>query len=207
MEKVRTVLGKIPIRYHFATQTKRTFWWPSMNHHKAYDPKKQRHLTSLPVHSLSFSRMMNVIRQKDNKSVNTWYHGALINSTYGFSAEYITTQAWECQLSHGVGGPNPYNDTWVHSTSATIREIILTQDHQSISAFPTSRNSTCVIDLPVCDLRSHSKCLEPASLRGSEDHVSWSTALMTHAPTPEMRKAVKHHGTVEACRKVARLPI
>ncbi|KAG0148862.1 hypothetical protein CROQUDRAFT_89679 [Cronartium quercuum f. sp. fusiforme G11] len=100
--------------------------------------------------------MMNVIRQKENKSVNTWYHGALINSSYGFTAEYITTQAWECQLSRGVNGPNPFNDT----------------------AFPTNRNATCVIDVPVCDLRSH-----------------------------KMRKAVKHYGTVKACRKVAGLEI
>lgn len=100
--------------------------------------------------------MMNVIRHKGKKAINTWYHGSLINSTYGFTAEYITTQAWECQQMHGVGGPNPYNDT----------------------AFPTNHNSTCVMDLPVCDLRSH-----------------------------KMRKAVEKHGTVEACRKVAHLPI
>ncbi|EGG00903.1 uncharacterized protein MELLADRAFT_67414 [Melampsora larici-populina 98AG31] len=81
--------------------------------------------------------MMNVIRHKGKKAVNTWYHGSLINSTYGFTAEYITTQAWECQQMHGVGGPNPYNDT----------------------AFPTNSNSTCVMDLPVCDLRSHMESL------------------------------------------------
>ncbi|MBW0511010.1 hypothetical protein O181_050725 [Austropuccinia psidii MF-1] len=77
--------------------------------------------------------MMNVIRQKDGKAVNTWYHGSVINSTYGFTAEYIATQSYNCQMKYGKPENNLYN----------------------MSAIPTDRNSDCVFNLPVCDTRIH----------------------------------------------------
>lgn len=70
-----------------------------------------------------FTRMMNVIRQKHDKAVNTWYHGSLIKTSYNFTAEYITTQAWECQLSRGIGGQNPYNNTSVISICSKTKMI------------------------------------------------------------------------------------
>ncbi|POW08105.1 hypothetical protein PSHT_09697 [Puccinia striiformis] len=100
--------------------------------------------------------MMNVIRQKKNHAVNTWYHGSAINSSYGFTAEYLTTQSYNCQMKYGKPEFNPYNDT----------------------AIPTDRNADCIINLPVCDTR-----------------------------IPAVRKAIKKHGTVKACRDVAKLPI
>ncbi|KAH9471693.1 hypothetical protein Pst134EA_005572 [Puccinia striiformis f. sp. tritici] len=75
--------------------------------------------------------MMNVIRQKKNHAVNTWYHGSAINSSYGFTAEYLTTQSYNCQMKYGKPEFNPYNDT----------------------AIPTDRNADCIINLPVCDTR------------------------------------------------------
>ncbi|KNZ56369.1 hypothetical protein VP01_241g7 [Puccinia sorghi] len=76
--------------------------------------------------------MMNVIRHnKHGHSVNTWYHGSAINSSYGFTAEYLTTQSYNCQMKYGKPDYNPYNDT----------------------AIPTDRNADCVINLPVCDTR------------------------------------------------------
>ncbi|OAV86702.1 hypothetical protein PTTG_29766 [Puccinia triticina 1-1 BBBD Race 1] len=75
--------------------------------------------------------MMSVIRQKHGHPKNTWYHGSLINSTYGFTAEYLTTQSWNCQMKFGKPEFNPYNET----------------------AVPTDRSADCIINLPVCDTR------------------------------------------------------
>ncbi|CAH7689524.1 hypothetical protein BY996DRAFT_4576863 [Phakopsora pachyrhizi] len=100
--------------------------------------------------------MMNVIRQKKGKSVNTWYHGSLIKTSYNFTAEYITTQSWNCHILTNNSQLNPYNVTGV----------------------PTDRNQPCVINLPVCDTR-----------------------------IPAVHHAIKKHGTVKACREVAKLPI
>ncbi|EFP76912.1 hypothetical protein PGT21_005406 [Puccinia graminis f. sp. tritici] len=100
--------------------------------------------------------MMNVIRHKHDHAINTWYHGSLINSSYGFTAEYLTTQSYNCQIKYGKPEYNPYNNT----------------------AVPTDRNADCIINLPVCDTR-----------------------------IPAIRKAIKKHGTVKACREVGKLPI
>ncbi|PLW52647.1 hypothetical protein PCANC_06313 [Puccinia coronata f. sp. avenae] len=101
--------------------------------------------------------MMNVIRSnKHGHAEHTWYHGSVINSSYGFTAEYLTTQSYNCQIKYGQPEFNPYNET----------------------AIPTDRNSDCIINLPVCDTR-----------------------------IPEIKKAIKKHGTVKACREVGKLPI
>lgn len=100
--------------------------------------------------------MLNVIRHKKDRAINTWYHGSVINASYGFTAEYITTQSYHCQTKYGKMEYNPYNET----------------------AMPTDKNADCVVNLPVCDTR-----------------------------IPAVHKAIKKHGTVKACRDVAKLPI
>jgi hypothetical protein len=63
--------------------------------------------------------MMNVIRHKHDHAINTWYHGSLINSSYGFTAEYLTTQSYNCQIKYGKPEYNPYNNTFV-----TINQLV-----------------------------------------------------------------------------------
>jgi hypothetical protein len=47
-------------------------------------------------------RMMNIVRAEGNKVVNKTPNARLLQSKYGYSVQYLTNLAWECQKKYGV---------------------------------------------------------------------------------------------------------
>ncbi|KAG0150899.1 hypothetical protein CROQUDRAFT_668244 [Cronartium quercuum f. sp. fusiforme G11] len=84
--------------------------------------------------------MMNIVRaEKNGDGIDeTIYHAHLVQSKYGYSPEFLTTSAWNCQETHGV-----FEYDVCLSTNHTL---------QALSEY--GKPSDCYFNLPVCDLTS-----------------------------------------------------
>ncbi|KAA1136583.1 hypothetical protein PGTUg99_035851 [Puccinia graminis f. sp. tritici] len=72
--------------------------------------------------------MMNIVRAEGNKVVNKTPNARLLQSKYGYSVQYLTNLAWECQKKYGVQ-----------------------KEGETTFPPPTSMHSDCIFSIPVCD--------------------------------------------------------
>lgn len=91
--------------------------------------------------------MMNIARAEKggNGFDPTIYHASLVESKYGYSAQFLTNSAWVCQLKHGVfeyDSCSLENGTCSQSDSTPIQS--------RLRDFSQARE--CYFTVPVCDL-------------------------------------------------------
>ncbi|KAG0143612.1 hypothetical protein CROQUDRAFT_48623 [Cronartium quercuum f. sp. fusiforme G11] len=70
--------------------------------------------------------MMNIIQANGDKVSNSVKNAKLLSTKYGYTTQWLTQAAWDCQMKYGI---SPL----------------------SIAPPPTSAKSDCVFSLPVCD--------------------------------------------------------
>ncbi|POW20101.1 hypothetical protein PSHT_03895 [Puccinia striiformis] len=72
--------------------------------------------------------MMNIIRAEGDKVVNKTPNARLLQSKYGYSVQYLTNLAWECQKKYGVQ-----------------------KEGETTYPPPMNMQSDCIFSIPVCD--------------------------------------------------------
>ncbi|KAA1086820.1 hypothetical protein PGT21_012755 [Puccinia graminis f. sp. tritici] len=84
--------------------------------------------------------MMNIGRAERNGTGYdpTIYHASLVESKYNYSAQFLTSSAWQCQLKYGVF---EYDSCSLHNSTIT---------QERLKDF--AHAGECYFNIPVCDL-------------------------------------------------------
>lgn len=78
--------------------------------------------------------LYNVVRAHKKKTINSIHGGSAVLNKYGFSAEFIVRNSWECQQKYGTFE----HDVFADPSKVSPEDIM---------------SEYCIVNLPVCDMR------------------------------------------------------
>lgn len=73
--------------------------------------------------------MMNIVQAEGTKTIKKFFGSSKIAAKYGFTTEFLTTAAWNCQKKYGKYEYDPYVE----------------------AGLPLDINTECIFNIPVCD--------------------------------------------------------